>query len=57
MPLGALSEPAGLLHHVVGVVALVHGDDDAVGVGGHLDGGVGDTAVVLVPLTGGHSTL
>ena len=45
---------AGLLHHVVGVVALVDGHDDAVGVGGHLDGGVGDTAVVLVPLTGGQ---
>ena len=41
-------KPARFLYHIVGVIALVHGDDDAVGVGGHLDGGVGDTAVVLV---------
>ena len=47
-------ETSSLLHHVMGIVALVHCDDYAVWVGGHLNCGIRDTAVVLVPLAGGQ---
>ena len=48
-------EAAGLQHHVVGVVGLVHRDDNAVGLAGHLHGGVDDAAVVLFSLAGGQN--
>ena len=43
----------GLQHHVVGIVCLVHRDADAVRLGSHLNGGVGNAAVILLsPLCG-----
>ena len=47
-------EHAGAEDHVVGVVLLVHGDLDALGVVGEQGGGVDDAAVVLFPFPGGQ---
>ena len=43
-----------LQNHVVGEVALVHGDEHPVGLAGHLDAGVDDAAIVLFPPSGGE---
>ena len=51
---GGHVEVAGLQNHVVGVVHLVHGDADLVGLGCHLHGGVDDTAAVVAAFRGGE---
>ena len=47
-------EHAGALDHAAGVVGLDDRDGDALGLVGHLDGGVDDAGVVLVTLAGGE---
>ena len=47
-------EHAGALDHAAGVVGLDDRNGDALGLVGHLDGGVDDAGIVLVPFAGGE---
>lgn len=52
---GAQIELPGVCDHIMGQISLDGGDGDTGGIVGHLDGGIDDAGVVLLPLTGGQN--